>query len=218
MSEKKLLDSNIKMPLLSLPVRSSVLSLSTGLILLSPGSKLSKEQLVQAGDVTDIVASNLLHCAGIKQAHDVFPKARVWGPISAREIKPDIPWTHLLGRDEWIHEREVRHIPLAGLPTNQESVFVDVAAKTLYVTDLFFNLQKATGWGARIILGLFGTYRRFALSKLFLNGVKDRLAFQSSLKQMMTHDFDRVVMAHGEVLSPARDAVIAAIRERGFSI
>lgn len=218
MSEIKFIDSNVKMPLMSLPVRTTVLQLSKGTILLSPGSNLTKEQLQQAGVVTDIVAPNLLHCAGIKLAAEVFPQAKVWGPLSAREKKPELPWTHFLGQDEWPFANELQHIALGGLPSFQESVFIHQSSKTLYVTDLFFNLRNVSGLGARIILGLFGTYRRFALSKLFMGSVKDREAFTASLKKMLSQDFNRIVMAHGEVLENAHQAAVEAIRERGLKI
>lgn len=203
---------------MELPVRSVVFKLSSGTVLLSPGSKLSRQHLSQAGEVTDIVAPSLLHCTGMMQAIQVFPKARVWGPLGAREAKPEIPWTHLLGKDAWVYEGELQSIPIGGIPGNQESVFFDVTGKALYVTDLFFNIQNPRGLGARLILGLFGTYRRFALSRFFLKLVKDRTAFEASLKKMLACDFKKVVVSHGEVLEPAREKVIEAILERGFKV
>ena len=218
MPETKFLDCTIRMPLMKLPVRSVALKLSKGTVLLSPGSELSKEELLSAGDVTDIVAPNLFHGAGMERAAEVFPKARVWGVEGAQAARPAVPFTHNLNRDPWIHEEELRHIPLEGIKPIRESVFVDRAGRTLYVADLFFNMRDARGLGARIILGLFGTYRRFSMSKFFLSRVDDRPAFEASLKRLVSQDFDRVVMAHGEALAPAHAAVVAAIRERGFRV
>lgn len=203
---------------MTLPVRTTVLKLSNGTILLSPGSKLTKEQLEQLGEVTDIVAPNLFHCAGIKLAAEVFPEARVWGPEGVREKKTQFSWTHILGKDKWIFENELTHIVLEGAPGVQESVFIHTKTETLYVTDLFFNLRNASGLGARIILGLFGTYRKFALSKFFKGFIKDREAFEVSLKKIFSHNFNRIVMAHGEVLENAHQAAIEAARERGFRV
>lgn len=218
MSEVKFIDSNKKMPLMTLPVRTSVLRLANGIVLLSPGSQLTKDQLQQAGEITDIVAPNLFHCAGIKLASEVFPQANVWGPIGARELKPHLPWTHILGKDEWPFEDELSHVVLGGAPSIQESVFIHKVSKTLYVADLFFNLQNASGLGARIILGLFGTYRRFALSRFFKRFIKDHNAFEASFKKILSHDFNCIVMAHGELLENAHQAARDAARERGLNI
>lgn len=215
---EKFLDSQIRMPLMTLPVRTVVLTTPSGMILLSPGSKLSVEELRQTGDVTDIVAPSLLHCAGVALASQVFPKARVWGPVGAKKLKPELPWTDFLGEEEWPYQGSIRHIPLKGVPENQESVFFDTSSKTLYVTDLFFNLQHAKGLGARIILGLFGTYRKFGMSKLYLKYVQDRTAFEESLRDILAQDFDRVVMAHGDVLAPAYEPVKRALQSRGFKL
>jgi hypothetical protein len=43
-------------------------------------------------------------------------------------------------------------------------------------------------------------YKKFAVSKLQLRFLKDRAAMMASVKKIQEWDFDRLVMAHGEVL------------------
>ncbi|HRO67346.1 MAG TPA: hypothetical protein PL182_07270, partial [Pseudobdellovibrionaceae bacterium] len=68
-------------------------------------------------------------------------------------------------------------------------------------------------------LGLFGTYRRFAVSRFFLGMVKDQAAFEASLKEVLNWPFENIVMAHGEaVTGKGREMFLAALKERGIEV
>lgn len=217
MSELQYLHSVKKMPLLALPVCTVVVPLKSARVLISPGSMLTKEQLAQAGAVTDIVAPSLLHTAGVPRAAEVFPKAKIWGPVGARAAKPKINWTGELTEAAWPFGDELPFVRLAGIPRFEESVFVHRPSRSLLVTDLAFNMKDASGIGAWIILHLFGTYRRFAVSRFFLKSIQDRDAFEKSLGKIFAYDFERVVVGHGSVEEKGRDSFRAALKERGFT-
>jgi glyoxylase-like metal-dependent hydrolase (beta-lactamase superfamily II) len=88
----------------------------------------------------------------------------------------------------------------------------------LLVSDLVFNIQEPRGIGAWLILGLFGTYRRFGASRLFLSAVKDRAAFLESLQRIAALDFAHVAPGHGSVVSEeGKQKLLAALRERGYA-
>lgn len=218
MSDLKFLNCVRKMPLMELPVCSVVVPLKSARILISPGSQLTVEQLKEAGEVTDIVAPNLLHCAGMKQAAAVFPEAKLWGPQGVREAKPEIGWTHILGEDKWPFEDELKLLPLNGLPRFNESEFYHVSSKTLIVTDLLFNLQDARGVGAYIILNMFGTYRRFAMSKLFARFVTNKFAFEKSMTAILNTGFENIVVSHGQSVKADASVLLSLVRERGFLV
>src|SRR5688500_3944776 len=90
------LDSTKRVPLMALPVRTVVVTLGTGKVLLSPGSELSLQQLQGAGDVTDVVVPSLFHLGGAPRALEAFPRARLWGPRGARQARPRLPWGGIL--------------------------------------------------------------------------------------------------------------------------
>jgi hypothetical protein len=206
-----------KMPFMPLTVRTSVISLPNAKILFAPGSGLTKAQLKEAGDITDIVAPNLLHCAGIPPAIEVFPKAKVWGPPGARTAKPEIAWTNELNEASWPYEEGLKLITLNGMPKVNEVVFVHPPSKSLLVTDMFFNITHPKGIGAWLILNMFGTYKRFAMSKFFAKFVQDKEAFTKSLKKIMANDFENVIVSHGDI-HRGKALVEKAINERGFAI
>ncbi len=209
------LDTHKKMPLLLLPVRTVVIPLRDARILFSPGSTLTSEQLRSAGEVTDIVAPSLLHTAGMPPAAAAFPAARLWGPVGAAQKLPALKWHGTLGVDAWPFEEELALLPLAGMPKMQEHLVLHRASRTLLATDLVFNIEQPSGLGAWLILNLFGTYRRFGVSRLFLKYVEDTAAFRASLDRLLALEFDRLVPSHGAIVeTDAKARLVAALKER----
>lgn len=215
MKNLSFVETEIKMPLVMLPVRCSVVDVEGGRVLISPSSGLTDEQLRELGDVTDIVAPSLLHTAGMKRAAAVFPRARVWGPEGCEQKQPTLAWTGRLGIDPWPWEAELPFVALGGQPEFNEAVFLHRASRSLIVTDLVFNLVDASGVGAWIILQMFGTWRRFGVSRFFIRGVKDQAAFKASIEQVLALDFDHVVPSHGAIAEGNGKALLrAALVER----
>lgn len=211
------LDCEIRLPLMKLPVRSTVVSVAGARLLISPGSTLKREQLLAAGPITDLVVTNFLHSGGVLKALEVFPEARVWGPKGIRAHKPQIPWTHEIQAESWPYQGELSVIPVRGMPAVREQVFLHHPSKTLIVTDLAFNLVRPKGLLSWVFLKAFGTYKRFAISRFFLGAVKKEDEFKASLREILSHDFDRLVMSHGEVLERgAKEKFQLALQERGY--
>lgn len=213
----RFLDTTLRSPLMHLPVRTAVLELEGARVLLSPGSRLTAEQLRDAGPVTDIVAPSLMHTAGVKAAAAAHPGARLWGPVGVREKHPGLSWHGLLGVDPWPFERELALVPLAGMPKLNESAFLHHAAKALHLTDMVFNVARPKGLLAWAFFRTFGTYRRFAVSKLFLRMARDRAALEAAVTRIAALDFEHVVPSHGDaVLGDGKPRLLAAFRERGL--
>ncbi len=211
------LDASRRMPLMDLPLRTTVVTLDGARILHSPSSTMTEAQLASLGGISDIVAPNLLHTEGMPAAARAHPKARLWGPVGVREKRPELKWHGILGSDAWPYDSELAHITVDGMPEINESVFLHTRSRTLLVSDLVFNIERPSGAGAWLILHLFGTWKRFAVSRLFLKYVKDRAATQRSLEQLSALDFDAVVPAHGNVVeSGGKAKFLASLRERGY--
>ncbi|OQW46816.1 MAG: hypothetical protein A4S09_02605 [Proteobacteria bacterium SG_bin7] len=219
MNDLEFLDSVKVMPLMKLPVRSTIVNLNDAKILLSPGSALTKAQYQNIRGVTDIVATSLLHWAGVPLALSIFPNARVWGHSKVQAAHEGVIWTHELNENTWSHQAELPTIEIKGIPKVGEFVFYHKKSKTLIVSDFAFNMTSVRGIGPLIILNLFGTYRRFAVSKFFLKFMEDRNAFEASLGEVFSYDFENLVVSHGDpVMGSAKDKLAAAFRERGFGI
>lgn len=218
MTDVQFLECKIHMPLMDLPVRTTVVTLSNAKVMISPGSKLTKEDLKKAGAVTDLIAPCALHCAGIPLACEVFPQARIWGPKGIQLVKPEIPWTHFLDEKTWPYQDELKLIELKGLPRNSECAFVHKKSKLLIVQDLFFNIRQPQGFGAWLFTHIFDTYDRFAMSRLFKSFIKDKAAFKVSAQQILEEDFTHIAVGHGALFEGGPAEVLAAFQERGFKV
>lgn len=213
------LDSEVDMPLMKLPVRTPVITLDKGKIMISPGSRLSENQYRSIPDVTDIVAPNLFHCAGITSAAQFFPKASLWAPPGGKRLKPQISWTKEINEVSWPYQEQLPIIHIEGMPKVHEVLFFHRSSKSLIVTDLCFNLLESKGFGAWLILGLFGTYRKFGVSKFFLRFVKDRNLMTQSLTKLFSYDFENIVVSHGHnITGNAKKYLKEALLERGLEI
>lgn len=211
------IDSTLKLPGTPLPVRTVVAQLGGGRVMFSPSSILTQEQLASAGSLTDIVAPNLSHAGGVQRAFEAHPNARLWGPPGIREKFPQLQW-RVLGEDPWPYD-ELEPIRLKGMANFNEWVFLHAPSRTLFVADLAFNLVDVKGLGGRIIFGLFGTWRRFAVSRLFMRFVTDRAQFTESMKDLVQREFDNLVPSHGSPLvGNARAKLIASLNDRGIKV
>lgn len=209
----------LNMPLVKLPVRTSLISLANAKkLLISPHPGLTQEEFQSMGNITDIVAPNLFHHLGIQAAIAAHPKAKLWGTGGFEKKRKDIPWHDFLDERTWPFGAELVAIHLAGMPKINEFLFFHPSTKTLFVTDLCFNILESPGFGAKLIYSIFDTYKRFAVSKLFIRSVADKAAFQKSLDTLFTHDFENIVVSHGVVVrGDARAKLQAALKERGYA-
>jgi hypothetical protein len=123
----------------------------------------------------------------------------------------------LLSPATWPYREELPALELDGMRKVRELVFLHRASRTLIATDLCFNLVESKGLAARIVLGLFGTFGRFAVSRLYLSYLTDRARFEASLRTLLEWEFDNIVMGHGSAIEGrGKDLLVAALRERGF--
>lgn len=210
-------ESQLEMPLTTLPLRSTKVSFGGANILISPLPSWTLKDFRSLGSISDVVAPNLFHHLGARKAAEAFPQARLWGAPGLQEKRPRLPWHGTFGRDSWPYERELQAIPIKGLAKFNEVVFFHVASKTLICTDLMFNLQNVRGIGARVIFGVMGTYRRPAVSRLLKMMVSDKALLQDSLRQIMALDIENIVMAHGDTILGNGSAVFKrAFETRGL--
>lgn len=214
----KHVETEIKMPLMMLPVRSTLVKYQDRGILLSPGSRMTTDDYAQLGKITDLVATNTFHVAGIRKALEFFPRATVWIPTGAK-INFESPNIKILGRDLWPYTDAIQIIEVKGMPKINEFLFYIKETKSLFVTDLFFNLLKSTGIGSMIILSMFGTYKKFGLSRFLNKFITDKEAFQNSIRGLKEMDLHEIIPSHGDILKEnIASHLESALLERGYSI
>jgi len=189
-----------------LPVgtRMTVMRLSGGRLLLHSPVALDaqlKAELDAIGRVTYTVAPNRVHHLYAGDVAKVYPDARLWVGPGLERKRPDLKFVAILddeAPEEW--REEVGQTYFRGRPYENEIVFFHRASRTLILCDLAFNIGPSAAALTRFLMKLIGSYGRFGPSKLDPLLIRDRPAARKSLERILAWDFDRVIVAHGDIV------------------
>lgn len=189
---------------LEVGARMTVIRLAGGALLLHSPVSLDEQlriELDSLGSVRFVVAPNRFHHLYAGDALRAYPEARLWVAPGVERKRPDLNFVGLLGDEapaEW--KDEVGQLLFRGRPFENEVVFLHRPSRTLVLCDLAFNFGAHTPRATRLLLTLFGGYGHFGTTRLDPLLIRDRSAARQSLEQILAWNFDRVVVAHGEVL------------------
>lgn len=197
---------------LEVGTRMTVIRLAGGSLLLHSPVELDPElrrELDAIGRVRFAVAPNRVHHLHAGDVAKAYPGARLWiGPGLERK-RPDLMYVAILGDEapsEW--RGVVEQVFFRGRPYENEVVFFHRPSRTLILCDLAFNFGPRAALPTRLLMRLLKSYGRFGPSKLDPLLIRDRRAARESLERILAWDFDRVVVAHGDVLeSGGREAL-----------
>lgn len=157
--------------------------------------------LAALGPVKHLIAPNSFHHVHLSKVRERYPDATLYGPRALSAKRTDLRFVDLTSRtsSEWSEEL----VPLlhAGAPKFDEVVFFHAASRTLLVTDYFFNIQECRGWLTPWVLRTSGAYKKFAQSRWYRWIVKDKARARESAEQMLAWPFERIIPAHGEVVT-----------------
>ena len=197
---------------LEVGTRMTVVRLADGNLLLHSPVVLDPElrrELDSIGRVCFTVAPNRVHHLHAGEVAEAYPEARLWVAPGLERKRPDLQFVGVLGDEapaEW--KEEVDQVFFRGRPYENEVVFFHRASRTLIMCDLAFNFGPRAAPPTRLLMRLLRSYGRFGPSKLDPLLIRDRRAARQSLERILAWDFDRVVVAHGDVLeSGGREAL-----------
>ncbi|PKL78037.1 MAG: hypothetical protein CVV27_04050 [Candidatus Melainabacteria bacterium HGW-Melainabacteria-1] len=195
-----LIDHPFKVMGACLGTRSSLVRLADGGIwLLAPGPELAalKTQIDALGPITALVAPNTMHHLYLPDAARLFPTARVYGPEGLRPKQPGLD-LNLPEQAPWAAELPM--LLLKGFGPLEERAFYHPASRSLLLTDLVFNIQSSDHAWTRLFMSLNDGYGKFGPTRICRSLIKDKALMGQTLARLLEWDFERVVMAHGEVL------------------
>jgi hypothetical protein len=199
---------------LEVGARMTVIRLTDGGLMLHSPVALDSElrrELDSIGRVRFAVAPNRVHHLHAGEVAQAYREARLWVAPGVERKRPDLKIAGVLGDEapeEW--KDQVDQVFFRGRPYENEVVFLHRASRTLIMCDLAFNFGPRAAGFTRLLMRLLRSYGRFGPSSLDPLLIRDRPAARQSLEQILAWDFDRVVVAHGEVLeSGGREALRA---------
>jgi len=161
------------------------------------------------GRVRFTVAPNRVHHLYAGKVAEAYPESRLWVGPGLERKRPDLQFVAVLGDDapaEW--KDQVDQAFFRGRPYENEVVFFHRASRTLILCDLAFNFGPRAAAPTRLLMKLLRSYGHFGPSKLDPLLIRDRRAARQSLERILAWDFDRVVVAHGDVLERGGHAAL----------
>jgi len=197
---------------LEVGTRMTVMRLADGSLLLHSPVALTPElrtELDALGPVRWVVAPNRVHHLRAGDVAKAYPGAQLWIAPGLERKRPDLVYVAVLGDEApapW--KGEVDQVFFRGRPYENEVVFFHRASRTLILCDLAFNFGPRAAAPTRWLMRLLRSYGHFGPSKLDPLLIRDRRAARESLLRILDWDFDRVIVAHGDVLeSGGREAL-----------
>jgi hypothetical protein len=142
----------------------------------------------------------LLHDTFAKRGRNAFPHLPYLAPegFAKRSRLATYPLNRLLP-PAWKEELDI--LQLSGMPRVREHTILHRGSRTLIVADLIFNWKPTQSrWGNFVRRRLMAIHRFPGVSRWFRWSIKDRKAFLDSMSIVMSWDFDRVIVGHGEII------------------
>ncbi len=156
-------------------------------------------ELKTLGDVRYIVAPNTFHHLFVAKTALNFPKAEIWCArgVSKKqeklemdgELTRSVPWS-----------QEIETLPLEGAPSLNETVFFHHESKSFICTDFIFNIHSFKNLRTKFLMTLMGANKKFAQSRAWRFIGKDKALLAQGTTEILSWNFDRVVMGHGQIL------------------
>lgn len=202
-----------------MPLRSTLVKLNSGHSILISPVKFDENQLkeLQKTPPTHIIAPNNFHHLFIAHASKLFPNAMLLAAPGLQQKRADVKWASDLDEQTWPYHDELQMIFVSGAPKYNECVFYHKPTRTLITTDLFFNFKNLSNNFGNLIYKLMGTFNKPTISRLLKVLTKDKVQLKKDLRRVADLDFDRLVMAHGEIIETGgKELFINALKERGL--
>jgi len=172
----------------------------------------TRRELDALGPVRAVVAPNRFHHLHVGDYPAAYPEASIYAAPGLAEKRRDLTFHAVLGDDPapvWAGRLE--QLVFRGLPVFNEVVFFHPPSQTVVLTDLAFNVRRTPSLVSYLFFALDDAYGKFGPGRIERWLVRDRDAARVALERLLAWDFDRVVVAHGDILErDGREAVRAS--------
>ncbi|HTU00150.1 MAG TPA: DUF4336 domain-containing protein [Rhizomicrobium sp.] len=207
--------------------RMTVIRLSSGALMLHSPCEITAamaEEISALGPVAHIVAPGNFHTLYITSAQAAFPVAKTWICPGAELRRPGLKYDDVLGDAApaaWAGE--IGQVLVQGTRLMREVAMFHRASRTLILVDLIENFTDATpgiGWGMKLLFKyVLGMWDNPRLAPEYRMGWRDREQAAESLRRILAWEFERIVLAHGDLIErnahEVATAAWAGVLERG---
>ena len=164
-----------------------------------------------------LIEATNVHDTFAKEGRAAFPLARYFAPPGFEKVSGIATESLASPPAEWSGELEV--LPLGGVPRVREHAFFHRPSRTLIVADVLFNVgSEMSAWTRTVLRLVAGLKGGPGVSRIFRKlAIRDPEALRASLAKVLEWDFDRVIVAHGNVIeTDGKRAMTQALRAVGL--
>jgi hypothetical protein len=159
------------------------------------------------GPVCCIIAPNRFHFLSVREYSKAFPDAARYIAPGVKIADVSVSGT-LNAQVEPLWSDVLDQAIFYGNKMEQEIVFFHKESRTLILTDLCFNVPRAASPLQRVVARLLDIDGKFGPSRLFRVTTRDKRTARASRERILRWDFERVIVAHGEVLESGGKAAL----------
>lgn len=181
---------------LELGARMSILQLEGGVLVHSPVD-VDPALILHLGTLRWALAPNLFH--HLYLGRWIEAGASGLAPPGLAKKRPELKLAQLIDQACEPFGPQVRLIPLKCFAMTQEVALLHRPSRSLIVTDLLFNLSKEMPFATRAAFTCLWAHPGCKTSLLERVGM-DRGVARQEIAALLELDFDRLIMAHGDVV------------------
>jgi len=189
---------------LEVGTRMTVLQLPGGLLVHSPIA-LEPSALAHLGEPRWVLAPNLFHHLYVGPWLQAGLEG--WAPVGLPDKRPDVHFHGVVEPGVQPFGEDVVLLPMQCFPMANEVVVLHRPSRTLIVSDLVFHISPKAPWLTRTVMRCLCGYpgcRTTLLERVAMQ----RAVAREELATLAAWDFDRVVMAHGDVIETGGKAAL----------
>lgn len=152
------------------------------------------------GVVRHIVAPNLYHHVYAAEHQAAWPDAMLHAPAGLARKRPDLRIDATLGpraHADW--EGALEPLAIEGSMLD-ETVLVHRPSRTLVSCDLVEQFSSTDHLPSRMYFQAMGIWKKPGLARALRVVYRDRRAARRSFDALLEHDFERIVLSHGELI------------------
>lgn len=189
---------------LEVGARMTILQLEGGLLVHSP-LQVKPASLEALGAPRWVLAPNLFHHLYVGGWMEAGWEG--WAAPGLPQKRQDLDFQGVIQPGQQPFGEEVEVLPLRCFPMANEVVLLHRPSRSLLVTDLVFNLPPTAPWPTRAAMRCLLGYPGCQTTLLERVAMR-RDAARQELHQILSWDFDRVIMAHGQVIEAEGKAAL----------
>ena len=167
-----------------------------------PISPSLSKQLDAIGQVTLIMAPNLMHNLFINEWKQHYSDAKLIAPKHIKKVDYDISLEEITLSEKFnidlSSDFQIQFV--AGMKGLHEYVLIHIPSGTLVLTDLAFNIRNVKGIWSNIFFKLYGAYGKFGPTHLTKSVIKNKVKFSQSIDTILSYDFDKIIISHGDIV------------------